>query len=858
MDADDSRSANSLPSLTRRLLSGDHDLMTLRRPLMYHLHLRRNLRSLGFLIVLCAIIGSSITLWWANRIGLPESWRSAIETELGKQGIQVQIGALSYIPLRGVAASHVRFYSDPERRHEVSRLERVLLNFDKTKLARGVVRITRIELRDAELILPVDPDHPDSEVLEITGANGTLLMPGYRRLEIRGAHGRIAGIDLTLDARFIGYQGQDDGPAEAREVGKRRKMIAKIVRELQRWDFDSASPPQLRVSMAGNTHESSSITAKFSLSVPQLEKNGHRLEDIRAEAEMTGNLLTVTSLHARDPRGSISGLIDYDISAREGRFDIDSSLEITPLLDAWAGTPLPAAISINGDQQISVQGEFRINSKNIPRIQVTGSTRCDAVMLRDMRFDSVACAFSWSEGELFLKDVHLSRPDGQATGKALIQWPLVRLSLHSTMPAEVYKPLFIGKPLEVVLNHFTERKKATFDVQLEGGFDATDRQSWAYTGSGTVTNVNYADVPVNSATCRFSLSHHELDFFDGTVSFNYQKYPLRRAYNGPAAGTATISRIRYESPEKLVHIENVTGDIWAAPLVRLFAPKVADSLEKYRFHRPPSLTGSGVVDVTPQGRTRLDVSFRSKESADYEFLGKNITLSQPVGKVIIHGPKVTVSDLQLNAFNGPVTAHFDFSKNGKLTGEMSWTKLAIPALASTYGFQMKGGLLTGRIDFSIINGLVETMEGDGLFALDKTELFSVPMFGPLSPLIGSVVGDRRAGFERAKSAFCTFKIRKGVLSTRDFQTDTTSLAFVGDGEVNLKTRTIDMTIRMNARGFLGLITLPLRPFYGMFQFRGIGPLNDTEWENVMFTAPPKEQEELLRAIPRATVISPPE
>jgi hypothetical protein len=53
---------------------------------------------------------------------------------------------------------------------------------------------------------------------------------------------------------------------------------------------------------------------------------------------------------------------------------------------------------------------------------------------------------------------------------------------------------------------------------------------------------------------------------------------------------------------------------------------------------------------------------------------------------------------------------------------------------------------------------------------------------------------------------------------------------------------------------LGLITLPLRPFYGMFQFRGTGPLNDTKWENVMFTAPPEDQQEILRATPRATIV----
>ncbi len=112
-----------------------------------------------------------------------------------------------------------------------------------------------------------------------------------------------------------------------------------------------------------------------------------------------------------------------------------------------------------------------------------------------------------------------------------------------------------------------------------------------------------------------------------------------------------------------------------------------------------------------------------------------------------------------------------------------------------------------------------------------------------------------AGFQRAKSAFCTFKIKNGVLSTKDFQTATTSLVFVGDGAVDLKDRTLDMTMRMNARGLFGLITLPLRPFYGMFQFRGTGPLKNPTWENVMFTAPPEEQNELLLPAPKAKIVA---
>jgi hypothetical protein len=294
-------------------------------------------------------------------------------------------------------------------------------------------------------------------------------------------------------------------------------------------------------------------------------------------------------------------------------------------------------------------------------------------------------------------------------------------------------------------------------------------------------------------------------------------------------------------------------------MIRLFAPKLADSLEIYRFHRPPEIKGSGVVDVSPRNRTALTIGFSSESPADYRFLGQSLTLDNPSGNVIIRGERVTIEDLNLNAFNGPITGRFDLRRKGNLEGELSWTHLSIPKLTSTYGFQVKGGgIVTGRIAFSIIDEKIETMAGDGLLAMEQTELFSVPMFGPLSPLIGGVLNDRRAGFERAKSAFCHFEIHDGILSTRDFKTSTTSLTFAGDGSIDLKDQSLDFTMRMNARGLLGLITLPLRPFYGMFQFRGSGPLKDPKWENVMFTSPPAHTDSLMVPVPKATPAPPQE
>jgi len=826
---------------------------------MSHLHLTRNLRSLAFLLIAAALVSACAVLWWANRTGLPDSWRAAIEREISKQGIHVRIGRLSFFPLRGVVATKVRIFADPACRRELSRLESVALDFDKPQLARGIVHVSKLELKDAQLTLPINPEDPESPSLDVTGANGTLFMPGGRRLEIRNARGRIEGIEVSLDARLIGYRQDGEKSSGSSSMGPSHELLSHIMEELGRWHFDTRYPPELRISVEGDANDPASLSAKLAMHAKGLEKNHHKLNDITAEAEITGDLITITSLHATDSCGTLDGRCDYDIGDREGRFDVRSSLEIPRLLEAWLGLPPLTEVTIGGGQTVEAEGDFRLDEHNVPKFRVTGHARCDCVKNSGVKFTTVESAFSLRDGELFLRDLHLTRPDGEASGKVMIQWPLVRLALETNLPIPVYRPFFVGKQLEEVLNDFTDRKGAAVKVTLEGGFNANDPTSWAFTGDARVKNVNYRGVPVNLAECRMSLSDRELDFTNGNVIFNYQNYALRDAFNGPKQGAVKVSRVRYDCTANMVEVEDVAGAVWAGPIVRLFAPKVADSLEIYRFHRPPELRGGGVVDTIEGGRTVLNLTFSSEAAADYRFLGETLTLEKPAGKVAIHGDRVTVDGLRFNGFDGPIVARFNYrgrgKLEGKLEGELSWTQLSLPALASTYGFQIKaGGSVTGRIEFALIEGHVNTMSGQGLFALENTELFAVPMFGPLSSLISGVLNNRNLGFQRAKSAFCTFRIKDGILSSRDFRTTTPSLVFVGDGVVDLQERTLDMTMRMNARGLLGLITLPLRPFYGMFQFRGAGPLKNPKWENVMFTTPPEEQKEFLQATPKAKVV----
>ncbi|WP_411825517.1 AsmA-like C-terminal region-containing protein [Luteolibacter sp. AS25] len=830
---------------------------------MFHFSIVRNLRTAVWLLVVAMIPLALGGLYWANNTGLPEEWRNALEQQMSNQGAHVSIGSLAYVPLKGFVAKSVTIFAEEERINEISNLERVQLVLDNTSLAGGKFRLRKVVLNNARLSLPVDPKEPTGQALHFNKVNASIFMPEDRLIEIEDARGNVGGVDVTLSAKFYSKGGGKGNPDDEKQEGKRREMIAHILNELQHWSFDPNSPPSAHINITGDMNDKSTLDADFHIVASYIEKKQYRVKNVTTQGRLSGYLLTVDSFEAEDSRGSLAGHADYQILKREGRFDIDSSIEIPRLLKSWLDYPLKMELLLGGKQQVQFAGEFNIpeqeNPEELPEVSVklTGHALCESVMLRGITFDAVESWFSWQDGDLFLRDMKLTRPDGTAKVKALLKGDIVKLSLHSTFPAPIFGPLFKGKPLEKIIADFSENTAPFTEVFLDGSFNLKDRFAWQYEGHGNIRNLSFRGVPVRSANCSFKLDRHQLNFFDGKVTFDYSDYSLRKSYNGPTNGSADIGRILYDHPSKTVSVEGVEGSIWAAPLVRFFAPAIADNLEQYRFHTPPRLSGSGIVDITPQGRTKLDVDFSSDGPATYKFLGEDVELSAPSANVKIRGGKVEVDNLKAEAFGGQVTGEIVNSATSALSGEFSVSKLSMAKISSTYDFEMKGGgIVTGRIEFTLPDGDVSRMDGKGLVGLENAELFSVPVFGPLSPVMAKVLADRRAGFERAKAAFCTFTINDGVLSTRDFQTSTTSVNFTGDGSVDLSDRVIDFTIRLNARGLLGIITLPLRPFTGLFQFHGKGPLKDSTWESVRFTPPSAEQNEaLLRPPPKALIIA---
>jgi hypothetical protein len=797
--------------------------------------------------VLAGLAAAAGFVVWANQTGLPQSWRAGIEGELAKHGIHATIGSLRLHPIKGIVAKDVTLFSDQARTRDFCRLETLLVNVDRTKIARGDIHITRIELTDADIDLRVTPASGPAETLEIRNLSGSLAMPGGRLIELRNARAQVAGFQVNLGARLLKFRPTAEPPPE--EEGDHEGLLlatTQAIRELRNWSFARGSPPTLRCFLEGDLSDWSTLLMRVSFTARGVEKHGHVIDEISADGTVSPNLVSLSPVRASDSHGRFEGSADYDFWGGEGRFDLVSSVNMPLLLSSWLGWPGLDQFEFDGSQEIESEGTFAPREDGPPAVRLTGRARCTRVRIKGVPFDSAEGLFSWRDGQLYLRDLHLLRPDGEARGKVMIDWPFVRQHLRTTLPIPVYKPFFVGQPLGAVLNDFVERPGASVEVSIDGGFDASDPHSWAYTGSARVRNVSYRGVPLHSARCDLALDAAESTYSNGEAEFDYRDYPLRNAYQGPERGTLKVDRIHFDAADMTLAIGGVRGAAWAAPVVRTFNPGLADSLELYRFARPPALTASGIVDLTLRNRTNLTVAFSTPATADYDFLGQNITLHQPSATVVVRGPEVLVRDLRAQVFGGPAKGDISVTPNNRVAFDASWEELSMSEINETYQLgYTAGGQVTGRLEGEMTAGRIETLDGKGLLAIERSVLFSAPALGLLSKVLSKVVGEERAGFERAKSAFATFNIDNGVLRTKDFHTSTTSLVFAGDGSVNLTDGALDFNIRVNARGLLGVVTFPLKPIRGLFQFRGTGTLHDPNWDNAPVTDPLPEQRDRL-------------
>ncbi len=823
---------------------------------MRHIRIIHRLRTFLAIAGFFAVAGVIGLVGWANQTGLPDSWRQGVAEALAHQGIHAELASLRFVPFRGFEASEVVIYSDPLHQRVAGRLEKLLFELDRTRLTRGEFRIERLNLSGARFSVAADPLDPDSEKLEIADLSGRVEFSGPRSIHISQANGRIHGIRLDVHCHLDLFRsaGISTPQDEERARQERRRLLLNLIHTLDSFDFHPASPPRIRLEVQGDLEEPTSLRASFQVRGKNLQARELVLREVDLRGELHGPTLVVHQASVIADTGALGGNVEYDLDARGGRFHLRSTLDVPALLRQLE-LPLPEKLpTFSEPPLVEAKGEFA-EGEDGWQLRVIGHADLKEPAFNGIGVEALSASFAWDGTSLLVDDLMIRERGGWLTGRALIEPDIVRYSATSTLPLDLWQKSIPFEPLRTVLNNFSGGPGLSNRVTFRGHANPRNPHDWSFKGKAESTGLSYCGVPTRTAHVTLDLQSSRLDFIDAEVVFDYGVYPLKKRHGGPESGKVGVSLIRYDDAEKTVVIKDLEGVAWPAPIVRTFAPKVADHLESYGFHRTPQLSAQGTIGVmTGLPKQDLTVRFSTDDAMDYEFLGETLELSAPRGVVRVLPDQVEVNDLSFGALGGQVRASLS-SRPGPpatLSGAIDWTELDLIEIAEAYDFQSEfPGLITGRADFTLTGGEVKGLDGEGHVALERAQLFDVPILGPLSPVAAAVLGNRKAGFQEASSAFFSFEIEDGIVRSQDFLTTTRSMVFTGDGSADLNDLELDMTVRMNARGLFGMLTLPFKPFYGLFQFRGTGPIHRPEWNNVMFTSPPEEQNERLLAPPRA-------
>jgi hypothetical protein len=121
------------------------------------------------------------------------------------------------------------------------------------------------------------------------------------------------------------------------------------------------------------------------------------------------------------------------------------------------------------------------------------------------------------------------------------------------------------------------------------------------------------------------------------------------------------------------------------------------------------------------------------------------------------------------------------------------------------------------------------MRGSGKLEVTNGDVFALPIFGPLSGLMNSVLPGS-LGYSIARKARATLTIRDGVVHTDDFEVAGQLFSMLGHGEIHFLDDKLDFNVRMSASGAAAL----LAPVYKLFEYTGEGSLKHPDWHAKRF------------------------
>ncbi len=776
-------------------------------------HTLKTLLRIVQVVVFAVIPG---ILVWLQVFGLPKAFFPPLVEAAARQGLALEFSRMRLSLLQGLVLDDVRLRARNLPANNEVAVDRAAVSLNWRRVARGQVELNALDLRGAQLFLPVETEGGIVRTIRLTKARARLLLSDGV-VSVPLAQFNLQGIDIAASGQVLldapsapppAHQAPASPPAPKALMPPEAGRALEILESL---DFGE-KPPVLEVEFSA--HSGNLAALSLPRVVLRADKTAHgkiTLRDINLDASYAGQVITVRRLSARDDKGgtlAVSG--QWNLAGGNARADIESCLDPIPWLaqllpdGPWAEVTMPSPPAVQAALEI-VPGTGR-------RVRITGSAETGPFEFREVRFGGLTGGFAWRDGDFYASDIVLGMPSGKIRADLMMQPDDVRLRIDcqaDPVPLAVLLDAKAREGIRKIEVEFTD----TPSIRLEASGRKLAPASLTARGTLKLGRTSIHGSPMENATADVA--------FEGLAL----KFTNMRVNRSEGSGSGSFT---YDFGNQVVRLENIRSTMNPFNVLQWADPNVARETQPYRFKAPPSATVNGVIGLKDPLLTRLTAEFNAPQGLDYDLLERTLNFSAASGTLKFTGRQIAVDIPSARLFGGKVklAATVNTAPPGaRQKVAVDLDAVNFETLTRLYfDYKDSKGLVSGRYDFSFVAGQPLQMKGTGNLLVQDGNVFAIPVLGPLSLLLGSIIPG--TGYQTARRATCDFRVSNGEIRTDNLDILGTGFSMLGQGSLFFVEDRMDFAIRVNAKGVPGVILYPVSK---LFEYVSDGKMSEPVW-----------------------------
>ena len=762
------------------------------------------LLTLFRLILVLLFIVLPFTLFTLHYWGVPRLLTLQLTEALSGKNYHIGIKRLSLNPVRGPVAEGISIRSNTGE--TLAHIDRIVVSLNLSDLLHKKVHIEALELDRANLKLPLAPDFE----MELSEVSARILLPPDQ-LRISYADFTIANIQCSLTGNLL-HPLQFTPPNRDKQNTKNSDIYVQLTKVLQflREIHYTHSFPKLQITVSGDLANLPSLSAEsILLQSGSFTWRTAGVNSFRLDANYRKGTFSLNALDITDRLGKLHSEGVFANKEQTGELLMHSSIDWLSWAQASGQLELLEKVRLTS----SPQGELSIkyNGKETPvALTVIGEAIVEDFFVKEVPVKKLFTEFAWKPGLFLTRKAELSSPSMTGTFDLKIEKNIASLRAEGEMiPTKCLNWLDEGIQKVVKLMEFTDPGKAkiTMEIPLQ--------ESAKMQGSGKLSlgRTSMRGSWIDSASGDFRIANR---------CATYENVQMRM---GQGLGTGTIV---YNFGAKEVLITGIRSTLPPAKLLDWVDDDVAEAASPYRLRGFPAIQGDVKIYALDPLKNRLDLKIQAKEGLDFELLGKDLAFGPTTGTLTMRGRQLKVDVTKASLFGGNLGLKADVSldkQNPSYQLQVNLSRIDFPSINKLY-FNYAGseGLLSGDFSYRAKFTDQSHLEGRGSIRVEDGNVFAIPLLGPFSGIIDTLIPG--SGYQKARLATADFTVKNQVIRTENLEVLGKQFSLYGVGDIRFMADELDMAVRINAKGATGVLLFPVSKF---FEYESSGTVSKPTW-----------------------------